>query len=577
MATTELELTRTLTDVLEDELYHLKPSCASEAIAENHAVAGTGTAGYPANLLLSHWDEHRLSSFDWTFNRSSFSSGNSSSRGIFNKYADPSLTTTTIASNTQSMEKKDGRPPVDIHLVNSKEERIDLPSPITNTINLQTVSESCPNPKSFSGSIERPPIEDFNYKIKINQSLEDEMNSMYALQDDEENMMYCDDDLFESKDKSQWSIDENEFKMSNEDAKLIFDHEFALDDDDDDDEDEADNDFVFDEFANSLPNAYMHNNSIDPMESIKDINPKLLENGLKVPAVAPSQAITLPFDIWKPKFPNGVLPNYKYLDSPYLENEGLPDEDDDEEEESESCDFNLVKQEEIYPLKTERSTSFILRDKNTSESAPKLLEIPININMARGRRRSSHNNLQSTSSLLTSKVTSTSSSNNYNLRKKLGTGSKKSGFLAETNLIPKSGNDSSTPSTSSSQSPSSPSNTSAESSPSIKSSTTSSGQHRDHHEIYICTLFNNSRIPCGAKFSRSYDLTRHQNTIHAKKKAVFRCSECIGQLGDEGYQKTFSRLDALTRHIKSKHENLSSERRQEVTKYAKANMGYAMG
>ena len=52
---------------------------------------------------------------------------------------------------------------------------------------------------------------------------------------------------------------------------------------------------------------------------------------------------------------------------------------------------------------------------------------------------------------------------------------------------------------------------------------------------------------------------------------------CIKILGSEGYQKTFSRLDALTRHIKSKHEDLSLEQRQEVTKFAKANIGYVMG
>ena len=47
------------------------------------------------------------------------------------------------------------------------------------------------------------------------------------------------------------------------------------------------------------------------------------------------------------------------------------------------------------------------------------------------------------------------------------------------------------------------------------------------------------------------------------------------QFGTEGYEKTFSRLDALTRHIKSKHEDLSPEERQRVTKYAKENIGYA--
>lgn len=97
------------------------------------------------------------------------------------------------------------------------------------------------------------------------------------------------------------------------------------------------------------------------------------------------------------------------------------------------------------------------------------------------------------------------------------------------------------------------------------------------NEIFTCRLVNLiTGNPCNSQFSRSYDLTRHQNTIHAKKKTVFRCSECIKILGDEGYSKTFSRLDALTRHIKSKHEELTLEQRQCVTKYAKENIGYVM-
>ena len=118
-------------------------------------------------------------------------------------------------------------------------------------------------------------------------------------------------------------------------------------------------------------------------------------------------------------------------------------------------------------------------------------------------------------------------------------------------------------------------NTNNNNSPSVGNHQNSSSSNNG--EIYTCLILNNiTRQPCSAQFSRSYDLTRHQNTIHAKKKTVFRCSECIRMLGHDGYQKTFSRLDALTRHIKSKHENLSLEQRQEVTKYAKENIGYVV-
>lgn len=96
-------------------------------------------------------------------------------------------------------------------------------------------------------------------------------------------------------------------------------------------------------------------------------------------------------------------------------------------------------------------------------------------------------------------------------------------------------------------------------------------------EIYTCRLVNlTTKRPCLAQFSRSYDLTRHQNTVHAKKKLVFRCSECIKKMGLDGYDRTFSRLDALTRHCKTKHEHLTLEERQRVTKFAKENIGYVV-
>ncbi|CCF57091.1 hypothetical protein KAFR_0C00960 [Kazachstania africana CBS 2517] len=96
-------------------------------------------------------------------------------------------------------------------------------------------------------------------------------------------------------------------------------------------------------------------------------------------------------------------------------------------------------------------------------------------------------------------------------------------------------------------------------------------------EVFKCTLVNTvTNKPCFQEFSRPYDLTRHQNTVHAKKRSVFRCLECIRTHGEIGYQKTFSRLDALTRHIKLKHEGLPTEKRQELTQYARKNLEYIM-
>lgn len=72
-----------------------------------------------------------------------------------------------------------------------------------------------------------------------------------------------------------------------------------------------------------------------------------------------------------------------------------------------------------------------------------------------------------------------------------------------------------------------------------------------------CDLVNPSTgQPCNKQFSRPYDLIRHQETIHASKKKIFRCVICEGRLNGgagNGKLKTFSRGDALSRHIKVKH------------------------
>ncbi|CAK7567969.1 MAG: hypothetical protein SEPTF4163_005947 [Sporothrix epigloea] len=52
--------------------------------------------------------------------------------------------------------------------------------------------------------------------------------------------------------------------------------------------------------------------------------------------------------------------------------------------------------------------------------------------------------------------------------------------------------------------------------------------------------------PCNTVFSRPYDLTRHEDTIHNGRKQKVRCSLC-------SEEKTFSRADALTRHFRVCH------------------------
>jgi hypothetical protein len=52
--------------------------------------------------------------------------------------------------------------------------------------------------------------------------------------------------------------------------------------------------------------------------------------------------------------------------------------------------------------------------------------------------------------------------------------------------------------------------------------------------------------PCNSIFSRPYDLTRHEDTIHNRQKQKVRCQYCREE-------KTFSRADALTRHMRVVH------------------------
>jgi type II secretory pathway pseudopilin PulG len=71
---------------------------------------------------------------------------------------------------------------------------------------------------------------------------------------------------------------------------------------------------------------------------------------------------------------------------------------------------------------------------------------------------------------------------------------------------------------------------------------------KSHHPgPHKCTRINpTTNKPCNTIFSRPYDLTRHEDTIHNTDRQKVRCEIC----NDE---KTFSRQDALTRHKKVKH------------------------
>ncbi|CAK3763974.1 Zinc finger rsv2 [Lecanosticta acicola] len=67
-----------------------------------------------------------------------------------------------------------------------------------------------------------------------------------------------------------------------------------------------------------------------------------------------------------------------------------------------------------------------------------------------------------------------------------------------------------------------------------------------------CTRINPSTgKPCSTIFSRPYDLTRHEDTIHNNRKQKVRCPMCREE-------KTFSRNDALTRHMRVVHPEVEA-------------------
>lgn len=80
------------------------------------------------------------------------------------------------------------------------------------------------------------------------------------------------------------------------------------------------------------------------------------------------------------------------------------------------------------------------------------------------------------------------------------------------------------------------------------------GVARSHHPgPHRCTRINpTTNKPCNTIFSRPYDLTRHEDTIHNTHREKVRCEIC----NDE---KTFSRQDALTRHKKVIYSIVCSE------------------
>lgn len=541
MASTELGLKKTLTDILEDELYHLNNK--NSGVYSSHYQYPVSNKAYMANLNQTtsnnnnHLDEtlitiepEKLSYISESGNYVTASNltlplntNNKKETDInifpyqnhqqqydykmFNKYADPSLTTTSTTSRANS-----NRIPTQLNTpvvatINMKK-LLKTQSPHSTTTNF--VSNQINAKNNVSSTTSRD-----NLEVKI-------LNDSIQTQEINDSYLYFDDESFVPK--VHYTLEDNNIAMNNEDAKIIFDDEFSDDDDFDDDSKEYDIDD--DEVISSLDiekskNVMIKTNNLYSfVDTHQQTAPKLTTEDNEIHLHNNNSAI--------------------------LDGEDLDDDntllDEDEMYQINSMGKIVVSADEIKELNRSKSLSLSTR--------PNIWGSSTMGQSNKSRKPLTHINgntfNSSTSSLSSTSITKANS------------------------LL-------------SSSSSSIPSSLSA----SVVVNKEHSKKHKTYlgsdlsgtntNEIFTCRLVNLiTKEPCSAQFSRSYDLTRHQNTIHAKKKIVFRCSECMKMLGNEGYEKTFSRLDALTRHIKSKHENLTSEERQRVTKYAKENIGYAI-
>ncbi|KAI5456138.1 hypothetical protein BGZ63DRAFT_435494 [Mariannaea sp. PMI_226] len=86
-------------------------------------------------------------------------------------------------------------------------------------------------------------------------------------------------------------------------------------------------------------------------------------------------------------------------------------------------------------------------------------------------------------------------------------------------------------------------------SPRIRGGTTSGLLHTQAGPHRCDRINPNTGSPCDTVFSRPYDLTRHEDTIHNPHKQKTRCDLCNGE-------KTFNRADALRRHYRVRHPDM---------------------
>ncbi|OBA21030.1 hypothetical protein METBIDRAFT_78125 [Metschnikowia bicuspidata var. bicuspidata NRRL YB-4993] len=82
------------------------------------------------------------------------------------------------------------------------------------------------------------------------------------------------------------------------------------------------------------------------------------------------------------------------------------------------------------------------------------------------------------------------------------------------------------------------------------------------HECQLPAPEDASKM-CLRRFSRKYELIRHQETVHSKKKKLFKCYVCVKQDPAIG-PRIFTRHDTLAKHIRVNHRISGKEAKAEV-------------
>ncbi|CDO92838.1 unnamed protein product [Kluyveromyces dobzhanskii CBS 2104] len=584
MSAADLELRRTLTDVVDDELriHNANPMALDLGFAETHhdsfpQLARTQATSYyngshahahaqaQAQVHAQHYLPHAMYAGQEQLHLSDEDSGNE----MFNKYADPNLTT---------LDKKSGAAVTAAGAPIVKQVNLNL-TPVQPTVSLNTIT---PNP--FTQSLGRFPnsqqnnfasgisnqrfnsnARGFNFQTRINDEngLEDEfLNEGYG----DFNNLYEDDEKLTSQ-ATLWD-DQNVsgyYWTNDQDTLSRFDQEFNFDDDISD-EDEEDEDAEEDEeYEDLLQHQQEPQQQPQPLQKIDDksclkadmgqhLNEQLAVKGLDnlqgefsdiEEMSIKSNDESLFMDTHQRLIENQhmdlsqvTVPRVEPIKSSVLEgDEKLEEEEEVGNEEGDDEDDAMFSEDDEDPLyepalvSPRRKPSMVISQPN-SEKQKQLLSLnsrtPTNVDEPKAEENLKSNGYRSI----------TRNRGNHQRGRSL--------------------DELSSPAVSHSRS----------------NSHTQINHMHNHNDEHICMVNNPvTNEPCSKKFSRPYDLIRHQKTIHASKKKIFRCLICIQELGSEGYQRTFSRNDALSRHVKVKH-NLQGAEAQRVIQFAKDNVEY---